>query len=157
MRKQRAGHIFNLSSMGGVIGFPAASLYCSAKFAVEGFSESLALEVAQFGIRVTIVEPGFFRTDFLDGSSARYGSKVVEDYAQSSAENRAAYDAYSHQQAGDPAKLGAALVKLASEERPPLRYAAGSDAVERITQKLMAMQSEMDQWRELSVSTDGAR
>src|SRR4030095_2055085 len=84
MRRQRGGHVFNLSSMAGVLGFASASIYCSTKFAVEGFSESLAMEVAQFGIKITIVEPGFFRTDFLDTSSIRYGGKVVDEYVPSS-------------------------------------------------------------------------
>ncbi len=155
MRKQRSGRIFNLSSVGGIVGFPGASIYCSTKFAIEGFSESLALELAQFNIHVTIVEPGFFRTDFLDGSSVRYGSKVIEDYARSSAEAKASYDSHNHQQAGDPAMLGSALVQLASMEKPPLRYVAGSDAVEWILGKETAMRNEIEQWRELSISTDG--
>ncbi|XQU71491.1 hypothetical protein OJJOAM_004280 [Cupriavidus sp. H18C1] len=85
MRRQRAGRIFNLSSIGGMVGFEGASIYCAAKFAVEGFSESLALEVARFGIQVTIVQPGFFRTDFLDGSSVRYGAEAIPDYVSASA------------------------------------------------------------------------
>ena len=157
MRRQRGGHIFNLSSMGGVLGFASASIYCSTKFAVEGFSESLALEVAQFGIKVTIVEPGFFRTDFLDTSSIRYGAKVVDDYVPSSIELKATFDSYSHKQAGDPVKLGQAMVQLANAENPPLRYAAGSDSAGRIGEKLSAMQSEIDEWRALSVSTDIAQ
>jgi len=157
MRKQRGGHIFNLSSMAGVLGFASASIYCSTKFAIEGFSESLALEVAQFGIKITIVEPGFFRTDFLDKSSIRYGAKVVEDYVPFSTELKATFDSYSHKQAGDPAKLGQAMVQLANVENPPLRYAAGSDSAGRIGEKLSAMQSEIDQWRALSVSTDHAQ
>jgi NAD(P)-dependent dehydrogenase (short-subunit alcohol dehydrogenase family) len=157
MRQQRAGRIFNLSSVGGIVGFPGASIYCSTKFAIEGFSESLALELAQFNICVTIVEPGFFRTDFLDGSSVRYGTKVIDDYVRSSAEAKASYDSHNHQQAGDPAKLGAALVKLASMEKPPLRYVAGSDAVEWILGKESAMRNEIEQWRELSVSTDAVK
>ncbi|WP_207461317.1 oxidoreductase [Azospirillum sp. SYSU D00513] len=157
MRRQRAGRIFNLSSMGGMLGFQGASIYCATKFAVEGFSESLALEVGQFGIRVTIVEPGFFRTDFLDGSSVRYGTGSIADYAASAAEWQATYEAHNHKQAGDPAKLGAALVTLAASEEPPLRYAAGTDAVEAITGKLDAVRSEIERWRALSVSTDGAR
>src|SRR5262249_18080017 len=154
MRRQRAGRIFNVSSVGGVIGVEGGSIYCAAKFAVEGFSESLAQEVARFGIHVTIVEPGYFRTDFLDRSSARYGAKVIDDYARSSAELRANFDAHSHRQAGDPAKLAAALVILAGENQPPLRFPAGSDAVEWILGKLAAMRGEIDRGRELSVSTD---
>ena len=157
MRRQRGGRIFNLSSMAGVLGFASASIYCSTKFAVEGFSESLALEVAQFGIKITIVEPGFFRTDFLDTSSIRYGAKVVDDYVPSSTELKATFDLYSHKQAGDPVKLGQAMVQLANVDNPPLRYAAGSDSAGRIGEKLSAMQSEIDQWRALSVSTDHAQ
>ncbi len=92
----------------------------------------------------------------LDGSSARYGSKAIGDYAASSSATRASYDDHNHRQAGDPAKLGAAPVTLVSEERPPLRYAAGSDAVEMITGKATALRDELERWRELSVSTDGA-
>jgi NAD(P)-dependent dehydrogenase (short-subunit alcohol dehydrogenase family) len=157
LRRQRGGHIFNLSSMAGVLGFASASIYCSTKFAIEGFSESLALEVAQFGIKITIVEPGFFRTDFLDTSSIRYGGKVVDDYVPSSTELKATFDSYSHKQAGDPVKLGLALVQLANVANPPLRYAAGSDSAGGISKKLTAMQSEIDQWRALSVSTDHAQ
>jgi NAD(P)-dependent dehydrogenase (short-subunit alcohol dehydrogenase family) len=154
MRRRHSGRIFNLSSVGGVIGYPAASLYCSTKFAVEGFSESLVPELAPFGIRLTIVEPGFFRTDFLDGSSIRYGSKVIADYAASSQATRAGYDERNHRQAGDPAKLAAALVMLAGEAEPPLRYAAGSDSAGWILEKTVAMGRELERWWELSVSTD---
>ena len=156
MRRQRSGRIFNLSSVGGVIGFPASSLYCATKFAIEGFSESLALELAQFGIKVTIVEPGFFRTDFLESSSIRYGSRVIEDYAASSSATRANYEKHNHRQAGDPAKLGVALVTLAGTAEPPLRYAAGSDSAGWILDKSIALGREVERWRELSVSTDFA-
>lgn len=155
LRRQRAGHIFNLSSIGGVQGFKEASIYCASKFAVEGFSESLALEIAPFGIHVTLVEPGFFRTDFLDGRSVHYGTLSIDDYAASSAATRAAFDQHSHQQAGDPAKLASALLQLAALDKPPLRYAAGSDAVEIIHKTLAAHCQELDEWRALSVATDG--
>jgi NAD(P)-dependent dehydrogenase (short-subunit alcohol dehydrogenase family) len=156
MRRQRSGHIFNLSSMGGALGFMGASVYCATKFAIEGFSESLAPEVEPFGIRVTIVEPGFFRTDFLDGSSIRYGGRTIADYATLSAEAKSTYEDHNHRQAGDPAKLGAALVELAAAEAPPLRYAAGSDAVDAILASLAERQAEIEHWRRLSVATDGA-
>ncbi|WP_256578185.1 SDR family NAD(P)-dependent oxidoreductase [Pseudomonas sp. PIC25] len=157
MRRQRAGCIFNLSSVGGMLGFAGASVYCATKFALEGFSESLALEVADFGIRVTIVEPGFFRTDFLDGSSGRYGNRPVDDadYASRSAQWRDTYEVHNHRQAGDPAKLGLALVRLAGEANLPLRYAAGADALQSILDKLEQVRGEMEQWSELSRSTDG--
>lgn len=156
MRRQRSGRVFNLSSMGGAIGFPYASIYCSTKFAVEGFSESLALDVADFGIRVTIVEPGFIRTDFLDDRSIRYGDETIDDYAAVSARLRDEYASYNHRQGGDPAKLAAALVTLAASAHPPMRYAAGSDAFERISGKLAGVRAELEHWQALSASVDGA-
>ena len=155
MRRQRGGHIFNLSSMGGALGFIGASVYCATKFAIEGFSESLAPEVEPFGIRVTIVEPGFFRTDFLDASSLRYGERQVADYAALSAETRATYDGHNHRQGGDPARLGAALVELAALQDPPLRYAAGADALDAILGSLAERQEELRRWHRLSLATDG--
>ncbi|HBX55731.1 oxidoreductase [Pseudomonas sp. UBA2684] len=155
MRSQRAGHIFNMSSIAGVLGMGGAALYCSAKFAVEGFSESLAQEVAQFGIRVTIIEPGAFRTDFLDHSSAALGGNGLQDYAEFSKKIRASSDANNHKQLGDPGKLAAILLQLAAEEKPPLRYLAGSDALKAVTAKLAAMGQEIERWREWSVLTDG--
>src|SRR3546814_18894453 len=92
--------------MGGALGFLGASAYCATEFAIEGFSESLASEVEPFGIHVTIVEPGFFRTDFLDGSSVRYGSRDIADYAALSAQAKATYHGHTHRQAGAPAQLG---------------------------------------------------
>jgi len=157
MRRQRAGHIFNVTSLAGLLGVPGGSIYCSSKFAIEGFSESLAKEVAQFGIKVTIVEPGPFRTDFLDGSSVRFGARSVEDYAQFSAETKASYLDRSHKQPGDPAKLGQALIVLAATEHPPLRYLAGSNTLQRAEDKLAAMRAEFDQWRKLTLSTDFAQ
>ncbi|MFZ6709439.1 oxidoreductase [Undibacterium sp. TC9W] len=155
MREQRRGHIFNLSSIGGIAGFESASVYCASKFAIEGFSESLALEVARFGIHITIVEPGFFRTDFLDQTSVRYGEKAIADYASSGVNSRNTYDSYNHQQAGDPVKLGAAMVTISNLAEPPLRYAAGSDAIQVVAASLEKHQQELQQWRVLSVSTDG--
>jgi NAD(P)-dependent dehydrogenase (short-subunit alcohol dehydrogenase family) len=143
--------------MGGAIGFPYAGIYCSTKFALEGFSESLALDVAGFGIHVTIVEPGFIRTDFLDSASVRYGSRQIAGYEGISAKLRAEYDSYNHQQAGDPAKLAAALLTLADSKQPPMRWAAGSDAFERVTSKLAGMQAELHQYQKLSASVDGVR
>jgi NAD(P)-dependent dehydrogenase (short-subunit alcohol dehydrogenase family) len=156
MRRQRSGRIFNLSSMGGALGFVGASVYCATKFAVEGFSESLAPEVEPFGIHVTIVEPGFFRTDFLDSSSVRYGRRAIADYAALSADAKSTYETHNHRQAGDPAKLGTALVELASVEDPPLRYVAGSDAVDAILGSLTERRGEIERWQQLSVTTDGA-
>lgn len=157
MRKQRSGRIFNLSSMAGMIGFPHAAIYCSSKFAIEGFSESLALDVADFGIRVTLVEPGFTRTDFLESSSIRYGSRQVAGYEEASQKLRAHYASYNGKQSGDPAKLAAAMLTLANSENPPLRFASGSDAFEGMTSKLAGVQSELHSYQKLSASIDGAR
>jgi NAD(P)-dependent dehydrogenase (short-subunit alcohol dehydrogenase family) len=157
MRKQRSGRILNLSSIAGMVGFPAASIYCSSKFAIEGFSESLALDVADFGIRVTLVEPGFTRTDFLESSSLRYGTRPVAGYEETSAKLRAHYASYNGKQSGDPAKLAAAMLNLANSDNPPLHFASGSDAFEGMTSKLAGVQSELHAYQKLSTSIDGAR
>ena len=106
MRKQRGGRIINISSHVGVQGFMGATLYCASKFAVEGFSEGLAQEVASFGILVTLVEPGLFRTDLVDASSVRYGNGEIADYAETTAGFRAYADSMNSRQSGDPKKLG---------------------------------------------------
>ncbi|WP_084615500.1 oxidoreductase [Roseivivax isoporae] len=154
MRAQRGGHIFNFSSIGGALGFDIASIYCATKFAVEGFSECLALEVKSFGIGVTIVEPGFFRTDFLGGSSVRFGDKRIADYAAFGEQTEGFYGTQDGKQAGDPAKLGRALVRLIHEAEPPLRLAMGSDAVRYLGQAYEARQAELAKWSDLSKSTD---
>lgn len=155
MRGQKAGHIFNISSIGGALGFDIASIYCATKFAVEGFSECLALEVKPFNIGVTIVEPGFFRTDFLDESSIRFSDTPISDYTDYAKTTQGFYTSQNHVQAGDPAKLGAALVRLSREDKLPLRYAAGSDAVAYLGGAYDARKAELSQWQELSTSTDG--
>jgi NAD(P)-dependent dehydrogenase (short-subunit alcohol dehydrogenase family) len=155
MRQARSGHIFNISAIGGLVGYPNLSLYSSTKFAVEGFSESLAHEVSAFGIKVTIVEPGFVRTDFLDVSSIRHGSKSIPDYVESAAQAKQFATTNNHQQTGDPDNLADAIVRLTGEANPPLRFLAGSDALELATKKLGAMSDEFKRWRELSILTDG--
>ena len=155
MRAQRSGRIFNVSSVGGIVGGESGTLYCTSKFAVEGFTESLAAEVRRFGIHATVVEPGFFRTDFLEPTSVRHGSQSIADYAEAAAALKAFYDGRSHNQAGDPAKLGQALVTLAEAPQPPVRWAAGTDAIGMVQGKIDSLQAELDAWRYLSVSTDG--
>ncbi len=157
MRKQRAGHVFNLSSVGGLLSIAGGSIYCSTKFAVEGFSEGLAQEVKQFGIKVTLVEPGPFRTDFLNDSSVRFGKHDVADYGKYADEVRASFLDRANKQPGDPEKLAQAVIVLADTEHPPLRFAAGASALGRITDKLAAMRAEIDQWRALTLSTDFAQ
>ncbi|MEO5796116.1 MAG: SDR family NAD(P)-dependent oxidoreductase [Rhodoferax sp.] len=158
MRQQRAGRVLNISSIAGMRGRAGTALYSASKFAVEGFSEALAQEVAAFGIFVTIVQPGAFRTDFLDGQSMRYGSQpstISVDYAAQSAQVTEGFGARNHLQPGDPARLAAVLLQLAAHPAPPLRLAAGSDAVEVVGAKIEALRAEWLAWRGVSVTTDG--
>ena len=155
MRSARQGHIFNIASVAGILGFELGSLYCASKFALEGFSEALAKEIAPFGLFVTTVEPGPFRTDFLTKESLRFGGKVVADYDDRRAQRRASFEQRNGQQPGDPRKLAEAIVRLASEAVPPTRFIAGSFAVDAADAKLEDMLAELDRWRNLSVSTDG--
>jgi NAD(P)-dependent dehydrogenase (short-subunit alcohol dehydrogenase family) len=155
MRSARMGRIFNVSSLGGLLGVQFGSLYCATKFALEGFSESLAKDVAPFGILVTIVEPGPFRTDFLTPESLRHGDNRIADYDDRRAQLRAAYVDRGGLQPGDPAKLADALVQLATDPQPPMRFLAGTIAVQAAEEKLAGMRAEIDRWRQLSVGTDG--
>ena len=155
MRLARKGRMFNLSSLGGFIGGELASLYCATKFAVEGFSESLAKEVAPFGIHVTIVEPGPFRTDFLTSRSLRLAQKRITDYDDRRATLLAGIEERNGRQPGDPANLARAIVSLADLQDPPLRFMAGSVAQNAAYGKLASMRNEFDRWSQLSLSTDG--
>jgi NAD(P)-dependent dehydrogenase (short-subunit alcohol dehydrogenase family) len=155
MRSARKGRIFNISSLAGILGSELASLYCASKFALEGFSESLSKEVTPFGLFVTIVEPGPFRTDFLSSESLRFGENVVADYDERRARVRASFEQRNGRQPGDPAKLAEAMVRLAREAKPPMRFIAGSIAVDAAEAKFAGMRAELDSWRQLSVSTDG--
>lgn len=153
LRQQRAGHIINISSIAGVTGFDGASVYCATKYAIEGLSSSLGLELAKFGIKVSTVEPGFFRTDFLDQSSVRYGQKVIDDYAiHGSVEN--AYGAYHGKQLGDPAKLAKVVLRLAGMEHPPRQFLAGSDALAMANAAIDTRLTELNGMAALSRSTD---
>ncbi|HVY98558.1 MAG TPA: oxidoreductase [Dongiaceae bacterium] len=154
MRKAGHGRIFNLSSVGGLRGAEFGSLYCSTKFALEGFSESLAQEVAPFGIFVTIVEPGPFRTDFLTPESLRFGGQAIADYAARRETLRASYEQRNGHQPGDPVRLARALVRLAAEQKPPLRFLGGAMALETAKAKLAGMGAEFERWRDLALATD---
>ena len=155
MRKQRSGRIINISSLAGIMGFKHCGAYGAAKFAVEGLSLSVAEEVEQFGIRVVVVEPGFFRTDLLDAQNARYGASAIEDYAaEGSAEDM--WSGYDGKQQGDPARLGDVFVKLAAMENPPRQFLAGSDALAAYRPVLEARLEELSAYEDLSRSTDGS-
>ena len=154
MRAARQGLIYNMSSVAGLRGNEFGSLYSASKFALEGFSESLAREVAPFGIAVTIVEPGPFRTDFLTNESLRYGGNRIADYDERRVQVRASFEARNHSQPGDPVRLADALVRLSREAKPPLRFAAGAFAVKTIGDKLADMNDELERWRQTSIDTD---
>ena len=155
MRKQRSGRIINVSSLAGIVGFKHCGAYSAAKFAVEGLSASVTQEVAPFGIRIVAVEPGFFRTDLLDISNAKYAGSSIEDYA---AEGKAEdmWSGYNGRQQGDPAKLGDILLKIAAMENPPKQFIAGSDAFAVVKPALEARLDELRAYEDLSRATDGA-
>ena len=154
MRAARSGCILNISSIAGLRGGALNSLYCSVKFALEGWSESLGAELQPFGIHVTAVEPGFFRTDFLDSSSIRYAESAIADYAEEAAEHRSFFDKRSGNQAGDPARLAQVLLQLADEPDPPRHFVAGTDAIAVLEQRIERDRQQLVRWRELSASTD---
>ena len=155
MRAQGFGHIFNFSSIAGVRGRAGGSLYAASKFAVSGFTEGLAAELKPLGIFATVVEPGYFRTDFLDSSSMRFGSAQLDDYAEVVAAMKNGYDGRNHKQPGDPAKLAQALLVLAESAEPPVHFAVGSDAVSIVETKLAQWGAELAKWKALSSGTDG--
>jgi NAD(P)-dependent dehydrogenase (short-subunit alcohol dehydrogenase family) len=152
MRAQRAGAVVSISSVAGIVGQRFCSAYAAAKFGVEGFMESLAAELEQFGITTTIVEPGFFRTDLLTPQSTTWAELSIADYAEQSARTKQAWQDMNGQQGGDPAKLAAALVSLLDAPERPARWAAGADAVEAVKAKARTLLAEADAHRVLSSS-----
>ncbi|RFU89090.1 MULTISPECIES: SDR family NAD(P)-dependent oxidoreductase [Citrobacter] len=155
MRRQRSGHVINISSSAGAMGFKHCGAYSATKFALEGLSLSLALEVEQFGIKVTVVEPGFFRTDFLDERNVRYTESSIADYAHEGSSQQM-WSGYNGAQPGDPDKLGEVLVKLAKLPTPPQIFVAGSDALAMVASAVEARLSAVRANEDLSRSTDGS-
>ena len=154
MRRQRSGHVLNLSSVGGYRAAVGFGVYSSTKFAVEGLSEALAGELKPLGINVTIVEPGYFRTDFLDSQSLMVSPNRIDDYTETAGATRERAKSVNHNQPGDPVKLAAAIVDLAGNPDAPLRMPFGSDTVAAIETKNALVASELSKWRAVSVSTD---
>lgn len=154
MRRQRSGHIINISSVGGYTGYPGWGVYGATKFAVEGLSEAMHAELAPLGIHVTVVEPGFFRTDFLDDQSLTRTRQEIADYADTVGKTRSIAADVNHAQRGDPSKLAAAFMKLADAATPPSRLPLGSDTVERIEAKHTHVEKELAAWRDVAISTD---
>jgi NAD(P)-dependent dehydrogenase (short-subunit alcohol dehydrogenase family) len=153
MRARRRGHIVNISSMGGLIGFPGIGYYNATKFAVEGLSEALAKETASLGIKVTIVEPGPFRTDWA-GRSLKTPKTAIADYAQSAGARRAAVQSYSGTQQGDPVRGAEAIIQAVESPEPPLHLLLGRPAYEMTAVKFKEFATEMEKWRDVSLGAD---
>jgi NAD(P)-dependent dehydrogenase (short-subunit alcohol dehydrogenase family) len=153
MRKQRSGHIVNLSSIGGLTGLPGWGIYNSTKFAVEGLSEALAAELAPLGIGVTILEPGPFRTEFLGGSLVKTAN-TLSDYEATAGKTRTSAVERNGKQQGDPAAAADAIVQAVTSPHPPLHLLLGKFAYDRFNQKLDELRNEMAAWREVALGTD---
>jgi NAD(P)-dependent dehydrogenase (short-subunit alcohol dehydrogenase family) len=152
MRKQRSGLLLTVSSTAGIVGQLFCTAYAAAKFGIEGWMESLAPEIAPFGIRTMLVEPGFFRTELLTKNSTTYAQPSIDDYAERTREIVSAWNSMDGTQGGDPAKLADALVKLVALESPPIRFAAGADAVQTFEAKANTLLAQAHAHHELSNS-----
>ena len=152
MRKQRSGLLLTLSSTAGIAGGMFCTAYAAAKFGIEGWMESLAPEIAPFGIRTMLVEPGFFRTELLSLDSTTYANPSIDDYSERTRETVAAWSGMDGKQGGDPAKLASALVQLGGRNEPPVRFAAGADAVQTFEAKASTLLAQARAHRDLSAS-----
>ena len=152
MRAQRSGLVVTISSTAGIAGTEFCTAYAAAKFGVEGWMESLTPEVAPYGIRTMLVEPGFFRTDLLTPESTSYAEPVIDDYAERTRQTVTAWNGMNGRQGGDPARLATALIRLVGSDEPPLRWAAGADAVGVVEDKARTLLKQADAYRELSSS-----
>jgi NAD(P)-dependent dehydrogenase (short-subunit alcohol dehydrogenase family) len=153
MRRRRRGSIVNISSIGGLVGFPGVGYYCATKFAVEGLSESLSKEVAPLGIKVLVVEPGPFRTDWA-GRSLKRSSRQIPEYAETAGAFRERIEGGSGKQVGDPIRAGEAIIKALESENMPLRLVLGAIALERARIKMEQLRREIDAWEETTLSAD---
>ena len=153
MRKQRSGHIVNIASIGGLVSFPAVGFYNATKYAVDGLSEALAKETAHLGIKVTVIAPSGFRTDWA-GRSANNSKIEIEDYAPSAGKNKNDIRGYSGNQPGDPVRAAQAIIKAVDSENPPLRLLLGAAALKGARNKLVQLQKDFDAWEETTVGAD---
>ncbi|OIR02360.1 3-oxoacyl-[acyl-carrier-protein] reductase FabG [mine drainage metagenome] len=153
MRKRRAGHVLNISSMGGLVGFPGIGYYNASKFAVEGLSEALAKECAPLNIKVTIVEPGPFRTDWA-GRSLKVPKTPIADYAETAGARRDAVQGYSGQQPGDPVRAAQAILAAVAAKEPPLHLLLGRPAFDITQAKLRELSAEMERWKAVTLGAD---
>ena len=150
MRRQKSGHILNLSSIGGFRSIPSVGYYTATKFALEALSEALAGEVEHLGIKITIVEPGGFRTDFAGRSFKQPENRIAEYVTSERVDKIGEYDG---KQDGDPVKAVAAMIKVVETENPPLRLPLGADAVKGMEEKIESVKKNIDEWREVAVNT----
>jgi NADP-dependent 3-hydroxy acid dehydrogenase YdfG len=153
MRAARSGHVVNISSMGGFAQVAGWGAYGATKFAVEGLSEAMQAELSPLGIKVTIVEPGSFRTSFLDGSSLRTTANELPDYAATAGRVRQAVATSNGGQVNDPAKGAAAIYAAVTAGQPPIRFQVGPDAIAMVEDKLIRVRDELEAWRSLASST----
>ncbi|RAU91144.1 oxidoreductase [Mycolicibacter senuensis] len=155
LRAQRSGTIVNISSIGGFASSPGWGVYASTKFAVEAISEALHAELQPLGVHAMVVEPGYFRTDFLDSSSLQIQQNLIDDYADGPAgKMRVTAGERNHDQPGDPVKAAAAIIDVVESERPPVRLQLGNDTIAAVEAKIAHVQAELAQWRSVSESTD---
>ncbi|MBC9932232.1 oxidoreductase [Chitinophaga qingshengii] len=153
-RAQHSGHIFNVSSIAGFTGnFPGFGIYCATKFAVDGLSESLAAEAKPFGIHVTIVSPGYFRTDFLTTTSLAVPANPIADYTAVREAQDVHLNQINHNQAGDPEKAADAFIRVSEVENPPVHLFLGEDAYQLVHAKIDAIKGELETWKETTVNT----
>jgi NAD(P)-dependent dehydrogenase (short-subunit alcohol dehydrogenase family) len=153
MRQRRRGNIVNISSIGGLVAFPGVGFYNATKFAVEGLSEALAKEIAPLGIRVLLVEPGPFRTDWA-GRSIKQARRPIADYAETAGANQRNISGYSGNQPGDPARAAEAIVKAVESPTPPLRLVLGRVALQHARTKLDLLRRDFDAWEETTLAAD---
>lgn len=153
MRKERSGHILNITSVAGLVGFAGSGYYAATKHAVEGFSSALSAEVDHLGVKVTCVEPGPFRTDWA-GRSLRQTKTTIEEYSDTVGKRLSATSNGSGKQAGDPVRAASAMIKLVDEPNPPLHLVLGNFGVDAVSKRLHETLREIDDWREVSIATD---
>ncbi len=154
MRHQRSGHIMTITSLAGIIGQEFCVAYATTKFALEGWMESLRFDLEPFGIKTTIVEPGFFRTELLEEASTSWADLSIDDYAERTKQTKAGWRSMNGQQSGDPVKLARALISVAELDEPPLRFVAGSDAIPAVADKGRLITAQAEASRELGLDLD---
>jgi NAD(P)-dependent dehydrogenase (short-subunit alcohol dehydrogenase family) len=152
MRRARSGHVIAISSSAGLSGFEFGSAYAASKFGLEGFMESLAPEIAPFGIHTTLVNPGFFRTELLTEQSTKFAETTIPDYDERRAKQLEFWKSQNGKQGGDPAKLARALVTITDQKTPPLRFIAGADSIESTEKMIATLQEQVAAFRSLSMS-----